>query len=309
MKKFIDAVAGDGKNVTPARKNTAYALIITAIAFALALIILIVSSVMFAVADKDNGNSVNNDAADAGGDAGGAVISSSNLQYTTVSADELSAKVDKLVDFTERKDREIEAGTNKLYYAKSADVKSLSSGAMSALDSMLKDFYNANKDKINADIGANSDNSECDIPLVIEANEAGTSFKLVVFGNDATTFNDTKYTWIYNNAYKYGFINSENTFTYVSAAISTQMKTKSVATLEALVKALGGKNASVSVPSTTGAGKATTYQMYYLAKDAELKVPTNYEYSVIANGTDGYFVVIDMSKKVQAQSSTDGGVG
>ena len=309
MKKFIDAVAGDGKNVTPARKNTAYALIITAIAFALALIILIVSSVMFAVADKDNGNSVNNDAADAGGDAGGSVISSSNLQYTTVSADELSAKVDKLVDFTERKDREIEAGTNKLYYAKSADVKRLSSGAMSALDSMLKDFYNANKDKINADIGSNSDNSECDIPLVIEANEAGTSFKLVVFGNDATTFNDTKYTWIYNNAYKYGFINSENTFTYVSAAISTQMKTKSVATLEALVKALGGKNASVSVPSTTGTGKATTYQMYYLAKDAELKVPTNYEYSVIANGTDGYFVVIDMSKKVQAQSSTDGGVG
>lgn len=309
MKKFVDAVAGDGKNVNPARKNTAYALIITAIAFALALIILIVSSVVFAVTGKDTGAAAGDVAADnADGGDGGAVISSSNLQYKTVTADELADELDGLVDFTAKKDREIESGTNKLYYAQNS-VGKLSSGTMKALDSMLKDFYNANKDKLNPDIGANSNNPDCDIPLAVEANKEGTSFKLVIFGNDKTTFNDTKYTWIYNNAYKYGFINSENTFTYVGAAISTQMKTKSVATLEALVKSLGGKNVAVSVAPASGTGKATTYQIYYLAKDAELKLPTNYEYSVIANGTDGYFVTVDMSKKVQATNNTDGGVG
>ena len=309
MKKFVDAVAGDGKNVTPARKNTAYALLITAIAFALALIILIVSSVVFAVTDKGTGDAADGAAADNGGDGGGAVISSSSLQYETVSIDALEDKVDGMVSFTERKNREIEAGTNKLYYAQNG-VDKLYASAMSSLDSMLKDFYNANKDKLNTDIGNDSSNPQCDIPLIVEADKSGKTFKIVIFGNDKTTFNDAKYTWIYNNAYKYGFINSENTFTYVGAPITMQMKTKSIATVDALIKALGGKAVAVSVPSASGTGKATTYQIYYLEKDAaEIKVPTNYEYSVIANGTDGYFITVDMSKKVQATNNTDGGVG
>ena len=53
-----------------------------------------------------------------------------------------------------------------------------------------------------------------------------------------------------------------------------------------------------------------SYQMYYLAADAELKVPTNYEYTVIADGTNGYIITVDMSKKIQAETTdTDGGVG
>ena len=309
MNKLINAVAGDGKNTSPARKYVAYAIIITAIAFILALVILIVSSIAFAVTDGKNDAPVGDNAA-GDGDVGGGTLVSSTLQYESITADKLAEKADGLVSFTARAEREIESGTNKLYYAQN-NVSKLSEGTMKALDSFMKDFYTNNKSNINPDIGADSSNPECDIPLIVEANEDGTSFKIVVFGNDETTFNDTKYSWIYNNAYKYGFVNSENTFTYVVTAISTYMKTKSITGVEALIKALNGKNVSVSVTADK-ASKATTYQIYYLAKDAEeLKVPANYEYSVIPNGDNGYFVVVDMSKKVQTETSanTDGGVG
>lgn len=306
MKKFVDAVAGDGKNVTPARKNTAYALLITAIAFALALIILIVSSVVFAVTDKGTGDAADGAAADNGGDGGGAVISSSSLQYETVSIDALEDKVDGMVLLMDK--RTTDEGVELYYGISPKNSLKLTESTAEALNLMLVDFYKANSKSL---VVSTSDEKKCDLPLVTDAGSDGTSFNIERYeGNDTTIVGESKYEWIFNNAYKYGFINSENTFTYVGAPITMQMKTKSIATVDALIKALGGKAVAVSVPSASGTGKATTYQIYYLEKDAaEIKVPTNYEYSVIANGTDGYFITVDMSKKVQATNNTDGGVG
>ena len=78
--------------------------------------------------------------------------------------------------------------------------------------------------------------------------------------------------------------------------------------MDKLITALGNKSESVQV-TAPGATKATSYQVYYLAANAtELKVPTNYEYEVTANGTDGYFVIINMSKKI-ASASTETAAG
>ncbi|MBO7310752.1 MAG: hypothetical protein J6U86_05100 [Clostridia bacterium] len=312
MKKLINAVTGDDKNTSPARKYTAYALLITAIALALALVVLIVSSIAFAVSDKDGGEVVDNAAGEGGdNDDFSGSASSSALQYEVVTAEDVAEELDELVNFTERKDREVTAGTNNLYYAKSKDVKSLSAGTMYALDSMLKNFYNNNKSKLNPDVGPNSDNKECDIPLVIDSNASGTSFKLVVFGNDKTTFNDAKYTWIYDNAYRYGFVAKDNTFTYVGVAVANYMRGKSLTSLDAIEASLSGKPVSVSaIP--IGESKATSFQIYYISASAtEFKLPSNYKYTVIANGDKGYVVTVNMSEKIQTTQTTtsDGGLG
>ncbi len=307
MKKIIDAVAGDGKNANPARKTAAYALIITAIAFALALVILIASSIAFAVSDKDSGGVVSNGDGDGGDDFSGG--SSSALQYETVTEAAFKSKIDTLVEFTKRADREITKGTDNLYYAQNG-VSKLSKGTMSSAHDMLLAFYNNNKASLNTDIGANSDNADCTIPLLVNSSTDGLSFKIVVFGNDKTTYQNKTYDWLYNNAYKYGFITNENTFTYVGVAAATYMNSKKIATVDALATALDGKPASVSA-ATVGTNKSASYQIYYLAAGAELKVPTNYSYTVIADGTKGYIVTVNMAEKLQSTkpASNDGGLG
>ena len=86
------------------------------------------------------------------------------------------------------------------------------------------------------------------------------------------------------------------------------MKNSKNATVDALVTSLNnGKPVSVKV-TPVGESKATSYQIYYLAADGELKLPTNYEYEVVANGADGYFVIVNMAKKV-AGASTDTAAG
>ena len=305
MKKLINAVAGDGKNTSPARKYAAYAIIITAIAFVLALVILIVSSIAFAVTDGRNDTPVG-DNASGDGDVGGGTLVSSTLQYEAITADKLEAKTDKLVLLA---DKRTTSENVALYYgiAPKSSLK-LTESVAKATDLMLVDFYTENVKTLNV---STSDEKKCDLPLVTDASDDGMSFSVERYeGNDVSIAGDSKYEWIFKNAYKYGFVCKDNTFTYVGAPISTYMKTKNIATVEAFIKALNGKNVSVSVASI-GESKATAYQVYYLAKDAELKAPSNYEYSVVANGADGYFIIVNMSKKVQAESSetTDGGVG
>ena len=118
------------------------------------------------------------------------------------------------------------------------------------------------------------------------------------------------YKWIYTNAYKYGFIYNEDTFTYVGLAAATYMKNKSVTSYDTFVstlKANGDKNVAVSAINVE-TGKSATFQMYYIAAGAELKVPANYDYFAIGNSTDGYVVTVNMSKKT-ASASTDTAAG
>ena len=52
MSKIIDAVVGDGKTATPAKKYVVYAGIVTFVALVAAIAVLVVSSILFAVRDK-----------------------------------------------------------------------------------------------------------------------------------------------------------------------------------------------------------------------------------------------------------------
>ncbi len=289
MNRLINKLAGGEKAATPARRAIVIATLITAVAVVLALITLGVTSLLLSMNEEpeDTGRDIEDDVDNIGVPS----APSTALEYKTLTSDELDAKLDKLVEFKSRSERQIaNAGANDLYYAKNG-VSQLSTGTMEAVHNMLVAFYNANKTAIKTDVGADNNSSTCTIPLLIDSNDAGTSFKLVVFNNNKSTYNNQTYTWIYTNAASYGFVYSENTFTYVGVAAAQYAKTNNTS-LDKLANPV-----SVTVPNGTA---KTAYQVYYISADAdELNVPTNYEYTV-SSYAGGYVITVNMSKKVTA---------
>ena len=309
MNKIMNAVIGDPKNASPAKKYTAYALLGTAVAFVLALVILIGSSIAFAVADgKSQDQIINNDPLGEGGDVSS---SKGNITYTTVTADDLDAKVDGLVDVQEKRTA-MGGSTNEKYYDAYKGQK-LVSAAQKALDAMLIKYYETTNDN-NIFVGAKGcGDSLYDSGLVVGIAKSDADKFL-----DSTPIDSTAHSWIFKNAYLYGFIqispsNAEQAhiFRYVGPAAANYMKlnAKSISSYDALINVLK-TNTKGNISTTVSDGSTkVSYQLYYLSADAsELKVPTNYEYSVIADGTNGYIITVNMSKPVTAQD-TDIGVG
>jgi hypothetical protein len=308
MKKLMNAVIGDPKTASPAKKYAAYALLGTAVAFVLALVILIVSSIVFAVADGKNPTAT--PSGDVGEELGGATVNKSAIIYdTSISSEDLDAMVGKIVKVADTRTK-LDAGANDHYYAKndSDGEDKLNEVAGKALDKMLIAFYSAKKDVLVVDTNKET---TCNIPLVSETGEDGYTFKLIVFHNNADISideNKATYQWIFDNAHNYGFIYTGNSFRYVGVAAATYMRNnaKNVKDYSAFVNFLKG-NTKSNVPVTIN---KVSYQMYYLAADGDLKVPTNYVFNVIADGTDGYIVTVDMSQKINAVTTeSDGGVG
>ena len=321
MKKLINAVTGDDKNTSPARKYTAYALLITAIALALALIVLIVSSIAFAVSDKDGGEVVDNAAGEGGdNDDFSGSASSSALQYEVVTAEDIKAELDAVVSVdsvASKYDRKIPGKEDKhLYYAyASRSTTKLSEATIDSMHAMFVDFYNSFKDKTVVITDSSASNSN--IPMIgKDVASNGTQIKLYQCGkqgkeSEPAISNSSIYTWLYDNAYKYGFVTKDNTFTYVGVAVANYMRGKSLTSLDAIEASLSGKPVSVSaIP--IGESKATSFQIYYISASAtEFKLPSNYKYTVIANGDKGYVVTVNMSEKIQTTQTTtsDGGLG
>lgn len=297
MNKLISAVFGDGKNASPAKRYVIYAAIVTLFALVAALVVLGVSSIVFALTDTPADTL---EEADGTGDGANTPVST-GLKYDTVTADELDEMVDGLVVFKSAEDRTIEG--NNRYYGKTSGENKLSSITMGAVHNMMIDFYTANKSVLKTDIKA----EDCNIPLIDNADESGCRFKIVNYKEEAIK-NDKTYGWIFSNAHKYGFIYEDNSFTYVGVAAAKYLNGKG--TLETLVTKLENNGKNVSVTATAvGASKAASYQIYYLSADAELKVPSEYEYTVLANGTNGYVITVNTSKKVATAQTSDAAAG
>lgn len=305
MKKIMNAVIGDPKTASPAKKYAAYALFVTVVAFVVALVILIVSSIAFSVADGKNAG-ITPSGGDIGEDLGSVTVNKSTITYdTSVTADELDAMVGKIVKVADIRTK-LDTGANDHYYAKndSDGEDKLNAGAAEALDDFLIAFYTEKK----ADLIVDTTKADCNIPLVSETGEDGYTFKLIVFHNNADISSDeykATYKWIFDNAYSYGFIYTGNSFRYVGVAAATYMKNNASVVKD--YSAFINKVSTMDLPVKIG---KTSYQMYYIAADGDLKVPTNYVYTVIADGTDGYIITVDMSQKITATTTdTDGGVG
>lgn len=287
-----------GDKKSPVKKYTFYAAFVTAAFLVVVLAVLIISSIVFAVSDGGNSD-IGGSNASSGGDGGGSV---STTQTVTVDEATLKGKV-STADTDIQKNRSKNGDdTKKYYYAMSGDT--LKSDAFTAMDAMLVEFFKQSQKPVF--VGGAKQISD-KTGYVVEIRNDGDSFSAA----KAISETDTTYKWIFDNAYKYGFVYNKNTFIYVGVAAATYMRnnSKTVTSLDAFANTVKAKAVSVSVMGI-GATKATSYQIYYLAVGGgELKLPANYGYTVIPHGTSGYIVTVDTSSKTASTSNTTGGVG
>ena len=292
MNKLINAVIGDNKKSSPARKYTAYALLGTLIIFLVLVIVLIASSVFFAVrgegtpaVGEDNPN-------------GGTVINTGSISYETVTADVLDGKIAELVSVQENRTKFDDAG-HKFYYAATRGTM-LRYDVAKAVDNMLVKFYNSSNGSVDPYTGEDNKRVECTIPLIVNADTNGYKFSLVVFGNDQSINGNSTYKWIFDNAYSYGFVYTENAFTYVGVAVANYIRvTSSVTNYTQFLTAVKGANNNLNTSvKDTATNKSVSYQIYYLAKGGVLNVPTNYEYTVIPDGDNGYVITVNTSEPI-----------
>ena len=177
------------------------------------------------------------------------------------------------------------------------------SEAVSALNLMMADFYATKADDnlciTRAYTLASKDTT--DAPFT-----AATTFELEYYyeypGEIRGIYGVEKYDWIYANAYKYGFVNIDDPaasedggsglFRYVGVAHATYMKTKKLQ-LSTYLEQL--RSTTPDAPLLTKVGKIT-YASYYLSADGEILVPTEHEYTVSGNNTDGYIITASITK-------------
>ncbi len=201
---------------------------------------------------------------------------------------------------------------NNIYYA-SNQYFDVNADAMDALNKLVIDFYNNAKDS--------SGNLYNDTNIYLENIEYGNTFSFKYYatikgenGAAETTFGkiseNEKYEWIFENAYKYGFVqlysapeantaegaetaeDNTNIFRYVGTVHSNLMKDKKCDTLSEYLELLKTKtNFKTHFRVTVD---KVTYEVYYLAQGGELLVPEKYKdsYTVSGNNVDGYIVTV-----------------
>ena len=181
--------------------------------------------------------------------------------------------------------------------------------AAKALNDMLRDYYKQNKDDNLVVHSADGDSSGMLLEFKYFVNYTAENQDLTKAG----IYGVTKYNWIYENAYKYGFINlaeesaenaepkNANLFRYVGVAHATAMKQKKLTTLESYLNYLkADTSVSKALSISTAEGKM---RIYYCAADATAYVSEKNEYTVSGNNVDGYIITVNTS--VQAKDTAD----
>ena len=295
MNKLVNAVVGNRKDVSPARRYVTYALLGTVVAFLLSVIILIASSIAFSVADGDASAAGAEDMG--GGDGGGgAYVGSGAISYEVIDSDSMDAKRGEIVVLADVRTK-LTTGSSHHYYAKNDKdgTEKLTRDTALSLDKMMIAFYNANKNVLVVDTEA----TNCNIPLIANTDENGYSFDVVRYHDDKAINGNDDYKWLFDNAHTYGFVYTNNTFTYVGAPIANHIKnTASIVDFAQFISVIKDVKTNMSTTLRDSENKSVTYQMYYLSADDELKVPTNYEYAVISDGQNGHVVTVNMSKPI-----------
>ena len=184
--------------------------------------------------------------------------------------------------------------------------------AVKALNLMLGDYYSNNADD-NIIVGkAYYDGIEN-----TSVYATGLAFKLTYFVDytsdknlKASIYGVTKYNWIYENAYKYGFVTmgsgegdeNANVFRYVGVVHATAMKQKKMDTFDSYLAYLkSGTSVSKPLTVSTDEGKM---RIYYCASNATAYIPEIYTYTVSGNNCDGYIVTVNTSVKAQSPAES-----
>lgn len=180
--------------------------------------------------------------------------------------------------------------------------------AVDALNLMMRDFYAEKSDDNLCIKKAYSLSGKDTVDPVFSSAEAFSLFYYFEYpGVTKSIYGVDKYSWIYNNAHKYGFINvtssqdnsaeegssGSDIFRYVGVPHATYMKTKKLS-FEGYLEQI--KTATPENPILVKSGRVT-YASYYISKDDQPMVPAEYEYTVSGNNTDGYIVTVSVPVK------------
>ena len=120
------------------------------------------------------------------------------------------------------------------------------------------------------------------------------------------------YSWLYDNAHKYGFIrlypvsgegdeadtSNANIFRYVGEAHASYIY-KNKLTLESYIELIKTKPAADALSITAASG--AKYKVYYVGEGAAQIVPSTFEYTVSGDNMGGYIVTVNTSKKISAE--------
>ncbi|MBQ8331065.1 MAG: hypothetical protein IJX94_01030 [Clostridia bacterium] len=209
--------------------------------------------------------------------------------------------------------------TNTDLYRGDYDMINITQETLDAFNAMVIAFHTEQKDQadyktgnlwLQGRVSAKEYSSAADAALksatglIICQQEKGTE-------NDETSIYDSTakkgvgvYQWIYENAYKYGFVQAstaegeENVFRYVGVAHAAYMKNNNKTFSDYLAlfqtnKPTASRPLTVSVKDAKG--NTVKYNMYYLSSTEEAVVPTKYNYTVSGDNMGGYIVTVDTS--------------
>lgn len=317
MKNFSELFEGGSKETQKKRKITFYCICVTLALIATMLIILAIFGIV-SLASQHTEDEPEQEAPQ---------VSIGNTQSITLSEEQLHSGTLLILDDAHRYSGEFDAiimrnaegrpktstGGN-VYSILAARVEDdvdfrASPEALEAFNLMMQDFYAAsNDDNICVRRAITKANADTVDAIFSSGDTLALNYYFEYPDDDRSIYGVDKYSWIYSNAYKYGFINvpvepqstdaedeeevGSNIFRYVGVPHATYMKTKRLS-FDAYLAQL--KNATPDAPLLVRSGRIT-YASYFLAKDGEHLVPTDYSYSVSGNNVDGYIVTVEITR-------------
>ncbi|MBQ9112058.1 MAG: hypothetical protein IJY08_00595 [Clostridia bacterium] len=311
MKNFINALFG-GKNAgKPAHKYTAYAILGTSAVLVLAILVLVVSSIAFAVADANTPDTpVNDGGSGDGGNSGGfgtsalGLVSGAYAEGQLYSGDLIvindsnplnagSTNGNDLVNLSKERTEKPSGDSNfRYYYTVYGDsAASATTATQKALDTMIMDYYTANNNDDNLIVSkAYGAGGIYDSGLIVELRYYN--------GDSRDPISNETHVWVYTNAHKYGFIAlssaGANVFRYVGTAHATYMNEKGIATVEEYNDLLKTKTA------TSPLNLGNKVYAFYITQNAATVVSNKYSYTVSGNNIDGYIVTVDTNTPLSA---------
>jgi len=300
--KLEELFDGGTPKMQKRKKNTFFAICVTAALLVLTLVVLAISGIVIAIGngiEKRNaelsnvniGKTTVISIVDSKLHTGSLLILDDNNKYVGA-----KPKLENMYSRTDRVHSVLRVNRNNFM---------ATNAAASALNKMLSAFKESTGDD-NVIVSNAYDQSKSETQSPIFA--TGETFELMYFHDfdnlgttDQRTISGVElYSWIYENAYKYGFISigdgASATFRYVGTVHSTAMKEKDLSFTEYL-NMLKEQTTPASPLTVISAGNS--YAVYYLSHEGEHTVPLNYKYDISGNNIDGYIITVNVSKKIE----------
>ena len=311
MKLSEELFEGGSKETQRKKKNTFYAICITLALIAMMLIVLLVFGIATLIS---NNVQKNNEAEQVQFSIGAtetvvlgedAIYSGTLLKLDSTNTYKGGEESPIIIRSSEDRPKTQSGGNVYSILAGRTDAEydfRATPDAVAAFNLMLKDFYAAKSDDNLCITHAYSIASKDNLEPVFAA---GTSFELGYYFDYAADKTDVrdikgveKYSWLYSNAYKYGFINvslesSNSIFRFVGIPHATYIKTKKL-DLDGYLEQL--RSATSDAPILIKVGR-TTYASYFVSAAGEHLVPAEHEYTVSGNNYDGYIITAKIEPK------------